>query len=162
MSGQRWEAANCRRPRLTRSIRPQNHCNRAGRTFSHNRRFGEGFSIGESFPRLHVGQSAGRFSVLWHLPQYPSRQWLGETRVGFSPRAGSHCLDFTPWHRSAIPRGPVLLHLSHSNYSLPLADSLIYATAQRLGAILWTQDDDFEGLPGVRYFAKSAIKTTTK
>ena len=37
---------------------------------------------------------------------------------------------------------------------LPLADSSIYATARSCGAELWTQDAHFEGLPGVRYFAK--------
>lgn len=37
---------------------------------------------------------------------------------------------------------------------LPLADSLIYATAQAQKATLWTQDAHFEGLPGVKYFAK--------
>lgn len=37
---------------------------------------------------------------------------------------------------------------------LPLADSVVYATAQRGNALLWTQDGDFDGLPGVRYFAK--------
>jgi len=37
---------------------------------------------------------------------------------------------------------------------LPLADSVIYATARKFGAILWTQDSDFEGLAQVRYFAK--------
>ena len=37
---------------------------------------------------------------------------------------------------------------------LPLADSLIYATARHHGAELWTQDGHFAGLPGVRYFAK--------
>ena len=37
---------------------------------------------------------------------------------------------------------------------LRLADSLIYATARHHGAELWTQDSHFEGLPGVRYFAK--------
>jgi predicted nucleic acid-binding protein len=36
-------------------------------------------------------------------------------------------------------------------YSLPLADSVILATAQAYEATLWTQDADFEGLPGVRY-----------
>jgi predicted nucleic acid-binding protein len=36
---------------------------------------------------------------------------------------------------------------------LPLADSVIYATARRLDAVLWTQDSDFRDLPGVRYFA---------
>jgi predicted nucleic acid-binding protein len=34
---------------------------------------------------------------------------------------------------------------------LPLADSIILATARRYGATLWTQDEDFEGLPDVRY-----------
>lgn len=38
-------------------------------------------------------------------------------------------------------------------FKLPLADSIIYATAQRYDAVLWTQDADFEGLEGVRYFA---------
>ena len=37
---------------------------------------------------------------------------------------------------------------------LPMADSLIYATARQHGAALWTQDQHFDGLPGVRYFAK--------
>jgi predicted nucleic acid-binding protein len=34
---------------------------------------------------------------------------------------------------------------------LALADSIIYATAQAHDATLWTQDDDFEGMPGVEY-----------
>ena len=42
------------------------------------------------------------------------------------------------------------------DHRLPLADSVIYATAQRVGATLWTQDRDFEGLPGVQYIPKSA------
>lgn len=37
---------------------------------------------------------------------------------------------------------------------LPLADSLIYATARQHGAELWTQDAHFAALPGVRYFPK--------
>lgn len=35
-----------------------------------------------------------------------------------------------------------------------MADSLIYATALAHKATLWTQDDDFEGLPYVKYFPK--------
>ena len=35
---------------------------------------------------------------------------------------------------------------------LPLADSIIYATAQRCNALLWTRGADFKGLPGVKYF----------
>jgi predicted nucleic acid-binding protein len=38
---------------------------------------------------------------------------------------------------------------------LPLADSVIYATAQRYRATLWTQDEHFQGLPGVKYFSKT-------
>ena len=37
-------------------------------------------------------------------------------------------------------------------YKLPLADSIIYATAQRFDAVVWTQDADFKALPGVKYF----------
>ncbi len=34
---------------------------------------------------------------------------------------------------------------------LPMADSLMLATAHTVGAVLWTQDSDFEHLEGVRY-----------
>jgi predicted nucleic acid-binding protein len=34
---------------------------------------------------------------------------------------------------------------------LPCADSIIYATARRHGAELWTHDAHFRGLPGVRF-----------
>jgi predicted nucleic acid-binding protein len=37
---------------------------------------------------------------------------------------------------------------------LPLADSIIFATARRFDATVWTQDEDFDGLPGVEYRAK--------
>ena len=40
------------------------------------------------------------------------------------------------------------------DHSIAMADSIMLATAQRNGAVLWTQDVDFEGLPGVRFFAK--------
>ena len=37
---------------------------------------------------------------------------------------------------------------------LPLADSIIYATARKFDALVWTQDADFEDLPDVRFFAR--------
>ena len=37
---------------------------------------------------------------------------------------------------------------------LPLADSIILATAQSMQAVLWTQDEDFKGISGVRFFPK--------
>jgi toxin FitB len=39
-------------------------------------------------------------------------------------------------------------------HKLPLADSVMLATAHVHGASLWTQDADFEGLEGVEYSAK--------
>ncbi|CBL46055.1 Conserved hypothetical protein [gamma proteobacterium HdN1] len=41
-------------------------------------------------------------------------------------------------------------------HKLPLADSIIFATAQKYSAVLWTQDDDFEGLVNVRYISKKS------
>lgn len=41
---------------------------------------------------------------------------------------------------------------------LPLADSIILATARSYGAVLWTQDADFEGLEGVKYYPAQAKK----
>jgi predicted nucleic acid-binding protein len=34
---------------------------------------------------------------------------------------------------------------------LPMADSVMLATARAYGATLWTQDEHFKGLPGIRY-----------
>ncbi len=46
------------------------------------------------------------------------------------------------------------LALEAARYLLPLADSIIYASAMRYDATLWTQDEDFIDLPGVRFFPK--------
>lgn len=40
------------------------------------------------------------------------------------------------------------------DYKLPMADSIILATAQKYEATVWTQDSDFEGIDGVKYFWK--------
>ncbi len=42
-------------------------------------------------------------------------------------------------------------------YKLPLADSIIYATAKKLDALIWTQDIDFKPLKGVKYYSKKKI-----
>ncbi len=39
-------------------------------------------------------------------------------------------------------------------HRLPMADSMILACANALGATLWTQDSDFEGIAAVQYKAK--------
>ncbi len=43
-------------------------------------------------------------------------------------------------------------------YKLPLADSIIYATAKKFDALIWTQDIDFKPLEGVKYYSKKKIK----
>ena len=40
-------------------------------------------------------------------------------------------------------------------HGIAMADSVMLATAFRYRATLWTQDSDFDGLAGARYFAKS-------
>ncbi|MFM8445301.1 MAG: type II toxin-antitoxin system VapC family toxin [Methylococcus sp.] len=42
-------------------------------------------------------------------------------------------------------------------HRLAMADSLIYATALAYDATLWTQDDDFAAIPGVRYLPKPRL-----
>jgi len=41
-----------------------------------------------------------------------------------------------------------------STHRLPMADSIIFATARANNAVVWTQDADFEGLPNVQYTPK--------
>ena len=43
------------------------------------------------------------------------------------------------------------LSLAHN---LPMADSIILATAKEFNAILWTQDSDFRNIANVKYFPK--------
>lgn len=38
-----------------------------------------------------------------------------------------------------------------ADLKLPMADSIMLATARAFGATLWSQDADFEGMEGVRY-----------
>jgi predicted nucleic acid-binding protein len=44
--------------------------------------------------------------------------------------------------------------LLSAELKLPLADSIILATAREHDATLWTQDEHFKNLPGVKYIKK--------
>ena len=46
--------------------------------------------------------------------------------------------------------------LLSANLKIPMADSIILATAQKYNAVLWTQDIDLDGLPNVRFFPKNS------
>ena len=52
----------------------------------------------------------------------------------------------------AISTSAAKISLQHK---LPMADSIIYATAKVFDATVWTQDNDFENLPNVKYFQKT-------
>jgi predicted nucleic acid-binding protein len=39
-------------------------------------------------------------------------------------------------------------------YNLPMADSIILATAQAYKCVIWTQDADFQNIKHVKYFSK--------
>ena len=41
-------------------------------------------------------------------------------------------------------------------HQLPMADSIILATAQEFKAIIWTQDSDFKNISKVKYFPKKS------
>ena len=64
-------------------------------------------------------------------------QIIGQMKQG-------HVVDLT----EDIALRASLLSIRHK---LPMADSLIYATAIARSALLWTQDEHFRNLPGVSY-----------
>lgn len=39
-------------------------------------------------------------------------------------------------------------------YNLPMADSIILATAREYKCVIWTQDTDFQNLEHIKYFSK--------
>ncbi len=49
----------------------------------------------------------------------------------------------------------ILAAKNSAETKMPMADSIILTTARVYQAIVWTQDDDFAGLDGVRYFRKT-------
>jgi len=52
---------------------------------------------------------------------------------------------------SSLAISAAKLGLTHN---LPMADSIILATANAYEATIWTQDSDFENISGVKYFPK--------
>jgi predicted nucleic acid-binding protein len=54
---------------------------------------------------------------------------------------------------------PIALDAARTSAELgvPMADSMILATARAHQATLWTQDADFAGIDGVRYIARAPL-----
>ncbi len=85
---------------------------------------------------------------LYEIARYTLRV-AGEAATG-------ELLAFLHQH-AVIPVSAEIATLAASlgtRHKLAMADALIYATAQSHNATLWTQDEDFKGLPNVRYFPK--------
>ncbi len=65
----------------------------------------------------------------------------------------------TAMHQGRIVELTAELSLSAARlglaHRLPLADSIVLATARAHDAELWTQDADFDGLPGVQFRSKA-------
>ena len=84
------------------------------------------------------------------------RWWLSSgTRVG--DRGDLDTVTAAMSRGTVAPLSTDLAELAGTlgiRHRLPLADSIVYATGQALGQEVWTQDKDFEGLPGVRYLPK--------
>ncbi|MCK9230275.1 MAG: type II toxin-antitoxin system VapC family toxin [Syntrophales bacterium] len=47
-------------------------------------------------------------------------------------------------------------------YNLPMADSIILATAQEFNAVIWTQDLDFKNISNVKFFSKKTGRADKK
>ena len=87
---------------------------------------------------------------------YPVNTYVYEVVKKLAREAGDEVASaaLTLMQQGRVVEIDLALALAATRYALPLADSLIYATAQLHAAELWTQDAHFDRLPGVRYFAK--------
>jgi len=75
------------------------------------------------------------------LPQDLVKRCLDVMRLG-------KVLDFTD--RRAIAASQVAVQ-----HKLAMADAAMYSMAQEFDATFWTQDVDYQGLPGVQYHSKA-------
>ncbi|MDP2482305.1 MAG: type II toxin-antitoxin system VapC family toxin [Candidatus Palauibacterales bacterium] len=87
--------------------------------------------------------------VVLEVYHYLRRAAGTETAIrAIAPLTAGEVVDLTP--ELAILAG----ELGH-RHGLPVAASVILATARRFQATLWTQDADFEGLEDVEYSPRS-------
>ena len=72
------------------------------------------------------------------------------------PDAVAQCLDVMRLGRvlDITDRRAVAAASVAVKHRLAMADAMMYSLALELGATFWTQDVDYQGLPGVNYFAK--------
>ncbi len=73
------------------------------------------------------------------------------------PEAVAQCLDVMRLGRvlEITDRRAIAAANIAFRHGLAMADAMMYSLAQELGATFWTQDVDYQGLPGVQWFAKA-------
>ena len=71
----------------------------------------------------------------------------------------AHCLDVMRLGRvlDLTDQRAIAASKIASQHRLAMADAAMYSMAQEHQATFWTQDMDYQGLPGVRFFAKPAL-----
>ena len=71
--------------------------------------------------------------------------------------AVSSCLDVMRMGRvlEVSDTRAIAASVAASAHGLAMADALMYSMAQEFGATFWSQDVDYQGLPGVNYFPKA-------
>jgi predicted nucleic acid-binding protein len=73
------------------------------------------------------------------------------------PYAFSFCVNFQDSHNLKVAINHTeegYASLFAAKHKMVMADALIYAVARSCEAELWTQDNHFENLPGIRFFEK--------
>ena len=111
---------------------------------------------------LADGPNAGRFATTIQATAdllVPTIVLLEVTRRVYQQRGEDAALQAAAvlHHGRIVPLdSAIALAAAHLGVSekLPLADSIILATARQFGATLWTMDADFEGQQGVKYIRK--------
>ncbi|MCD6271282.1 MAG: type II toxin-antitoxin system VapC family toxin, partial [Deltaproteobacteria bacterium] len=85
-------------------------------------------------------------------PYWSSKNLTRETNQNEAPQAAvamqkGRVVDLTASMATAASK----ISLEHK---IPMADSIIFATAKKFEAIIWTQDSDFKNIDDVKYFPK--------
>lgn len=109
-----------------------------------------------------AGPQAGQFAAVIEDVEHllvPTIVLLEVTRRVMQQRDEDAALQIAAMlHQGQIVTLDTGIALSAANlgvtHKLPLADSIIYATAKQHAATIWTLDADFSDLADVRYFPK--------
>ena len=88
--------------------------------------------------------------AIYEVHRYLSRAASSEMRDGsLNVMRRAQVIDLTDTRAIAASEAA-------QQHKLAMADAVMYSISQEFKATLWTQDVDYEGLPGVQYQARQA------